>query len=163
MADGKWTWDPRAHSRAIAVLAEPATALEWCGQLEVAAADAVVGKILCVLAAAAVAREVSTTVPGDNSEPETLNLLGAWIDDPTDERFELISALIFDEGQRSAEFGPHGVIWWALRTATSSVGNYEAGWALETACSAAVMAGFSPERLRVIVEGELLSRRRQEG
>jgi hypothetical protein len=53
---------------------------------------------------------------------------------------------------------PHGVIAWARRTTTSSVGNFEAGWALETTCSAAVDAGFTLEQIRRIVAQDLLAR-----
>lgn len=113
--------------------------------------------MLCVCAAAAVAREALTTLGGDVREADAaLELLGLWIDDPTDERFDRICSLIFEEG--SPEFDPHGVVWWALRTATSSVGNYEAGWALSGACTAATEAGLTPERLRSVVEQELMSR-----
>src|SRR4051812_21599530 len=110
-------------------LAASAADLAWCGRLETAATDATVGKVLCLCAAAAVAREVLATRPGATQQAaDALELLGHWIDDPTEERFERICSLIFGNGEL-CNFDPHGVVWWALRTATSSVGNYEAGWA----------------------------------
>jgi hypothetical protein len=140
------------------VLSNPSAGLKWCAQLETSAEDAVVGKVLCVCAAAAIAKEVLAADP--EARPQGVDLLVRWIDDPTDERFERISSLIFGEGELP-DLDPHGVVSWALRAATSSVGNLEAGWALETVCSSAVSAGFSPEQLRVIVERNLLSRERQ--
>jgi hypothetical protein len=93
---------------------------------------------------------------------EAVDLLGRWIDDPTDERFERICSFVFGEGM-PPHLDPHGVIWRALRTATSSVGAFEAGWALATVCSAAIDAGFDPEQLRGIVKQELLSRQQRSG
>jgi hypothetical protein len=68
--------------------------------------------------------------------------------------------VIFPEGELP-DFDPYGVVWWALRTATSSVGHYEAGWALKTACGAAEDAGFSPDQLRQIAVRELMARARR--
>jgi hypothetical protein len=161
----RWTWSATAHPRVEDAVSKPSTDLEWCGQLETSAEDAVVGKVLCVCAAAAVARAVLAADPV--ARPlgvEAVDLLVDWIDDPTEERFERICSLIFDDREPPDHNpDPHGVIAWALRTATSSVGNFEAGWALETTCSAAVSAGFSPEQIRRIVEQELLSRKPQVG
>jgi hypothetical protein len=77
--------------------------------------------------------------------------------DRTEERFGRICSLIFAEGE-PPNFDPYGVVWWALRTATSSVGFSEAGWALKTACGAAEDAGLSPDQLRQIAARELMSR-----
>jgi hypothetical protein len=157
----RWTWNASAHPRVEGILSKPSTGLEWCGQLDISAEDAVVGKVLCVCAAAAVAQAVSVAeaVVGPLGK-EALDLLVSWIDDPTKERFERICTLIFDEGEPpDYNPDPHGVIAWALRTATSSVGNFEAGWALETACGAAIDAGLSPEQIRRIVVQELMSRK----
>jgi hypothetical protein len=97
------------------------------------------------------------TLGGDARQADAaLDLLGRWIDDRSDQRFERICSLIFKE--RAPEFDPHGVVWWALRTATSSAGNVEAGWALGGACAAAVEAGFTPEQLRSVVGLELSCR-----
>jgi hypothetical protein len=143
------------------VVSKPSADFEWCGQLETSAEDAVVGKVLCVCAAAAVARAVSAADSVVRPlAAEALDLLVRWIDDPTEERFERICSLIFDEKDPPDHNpDPHGVIAWALRTATSSVGNFEAGWALESTCSAAVDAGFTFEQIRRIVEQELLARK----
>jgi hypothetical protein len=156
----RWTWDVRRHpvlAQTVADLRGPAAGLEWCAWLEAAAQDEVVGKVLCVCAAAAVARAVlavAPLTPGERKQSEdALHLLSQWIDDPTDERFERICALIFGR-----DYGLHGAVWWALRTATSSVGNDEASWALASTCRAATSAGFNSEQLRAIVRRELMFR-----
>jgi hypothetical protein len=158
MPDERWTWDAQEHPGVAEVLAAPANDLEWCGRLENAPSEAIIGKVLCVCAAAAIAREVveahSAATP---LGIEALELLGRWIDDPTDERFERICALLFGEHKRT-DLDSFSIVGWALRTATSSVGNYEAGWAFEATCKTAVTAGFNPERLRQIAEREVLSR-----
>jgi hypothetical protein len=159
MPEAPWTWGVAEHPAVAGVLAAPAHDLGWCDRLETAPEDAVVGKVPCVCAAAAVAREALMTLGGDARQADaTSELLGRWIDDPTDERFDRICTLAFEEG--SPEFDPLGVVWWALRTATSSVGNHEAGWALGGACAAATDAGLTPEQLRSVVEQELSSRSR---
>lgn len=134
--------------------------LAWCHRLESSAAHAIVGKVLCVCAAAAVARTVLAAQPGAGPEcAAALALLDQWIDDPTEDRFRQICDTIFSEGELP-DLGPGGVAWWALRTATSSVGNYEAGWALASTCGPAVDAGFTPAELRGVVERALLARAR---
>lgn len=146
----KWTWDPTAYPPVADVLSEPTTDLGWCGRLEDAPADTLFGKVLCVCAASAVAREalkarsILTAVAA-----EALVLLDDWIDDPTDERFDRICGLIFPP-DRSPDFDPYGLVWWALRTATSTVGFSEAGWALGSTCGGAIAAGLTPDQLRVI-------------
>jgi len=156
MAVQPWTWDRGAHPRVSAVLAPP-VADGWCDRLE-SAGDALTGKVLCVCAAAAVARAVVAACSNSpHRAAEALELLWRWIDEPTDERFDRICATIFPEGE-PPPLDPHGVVWWALRTATSSVGNGEAGWALASTCAAAEAAGFSPEQLRGLAEQELASR-----
>ena len=161
LADERWTWDAGVHPKVERVLAIPASDLGWCGQLETATTCATVGKVLCVCAAAAVAREIARRCGAGQSVIDALDLLVLWIEDPTDERFESICSLIFDQG--GTEFDQCGVIWWTLRTATSSVGNFEAGWALEATCGAALDAGLTAEQLRMIVERELLSRSQPAG
>jgi hypothetical protein len=161
MPEGPWTWDTREHPAVAGVVAAPAHDLGWCDRLETAPEDAIVEKVLWICAAAAIAREVLMTLGGAARQADAaLEVLGRWIDDPTDERFERICSLIFEEG--SPEFDPPGVVWWALRTATSSVGHFEAGGALGGACDAAVEAGFTPDQLRSVVERELSSRSRPE-
>jgi hypothetical protein len=158
MADQPWTWDGRRHPEVAGVLAAPTADLGWCERLETAAADATVGKVLCVCAAAAVAREVLATCPVSTGQAvAALELLNHWMDEPTDERFDRICSIVFAEAEQP-NLDPYGVVWWAIRTATSSVGNYEAGWALKAVCDAATGAGFSPEQLRAVVEQELQCR-----
>ena len=158
MTEQRWTWDRRGHPRVWAVLVPPAADRGWCGRLESAAADALTGKVLCVCAAAAVARAVLAASPECPEQAgAALGLLERWIDKPTEERFDRICATIFPEGEPTA-LDPHGVVWWALRTATSSVGNGEAGWALASTCVAAEAAGFSSEQLHGLAEEELASR-----
>src|SRR4051812_36811336 len=85
-------------------LATPATDLEWCGRLERATPDVTVGKVLCVCAAAAVARFVLTGNPHSalGAATDALALLNDWIDDPTDGRFERICSIIFAVGEAPA-------------------------------------------------------------
>jgi hypothetical protein len=157
MTEQRWTWDRRAHPGVSAVLAPPAADRGWCDRLE-SVADALTGKVLCVCAAAAVARAVLAACPDCPEQAGgALDLLVRWTDDPTEERFDRICATIFPEGEPPA-LDPHGVVWWALRTATSSVGNGEAGWALSSTCGAAEAAGLGPEQLRGLAEQELAAR-----
>lgn len=154
----RWTWDAAADPGVTTVFSGP----DWCHRLESEASDAVVGKVLCVCAALAIAREVVGETPADPRVAEALDLLERWIDDPTDERFDRICDTLFGDGAQ-AEIGPHDVIWWALRTATSSVGNTEAGWALSSTCSAAEASGFAREQLRGLAERALQARRQEAG
>src|SRR5947207_15944221 len=95
MPDARWTWDALAHPRVPIVLAGPAEGHAWCDELETAATDPVVGKVLCVCAAAAVARAVLASGQGSGQQAaEALELLDRWIDEPKDERFERICGLI---------------------------------------------------------------------
>ena len=151
----RWTWAASSRPSIDAVLADP----EWCDRLERAGPDALTGKVLCACAALGVAREV-TRGWADPAAVEALALLAAWIDDPTEERFNRINDTIFGSGEQP-ELGPHEVAWCALRTATSSVGNSEAGWALSAVCEGAAQAGFGPEVVRSFAARELLSRQRQ--
>lgn len=150
----RWTWDDSSRSSIAAALAAP----DWCDRLERAGPDALAGKVLCVCAALGVAGEVMRG-HDDRAASEALALLANWIDDPTDERFDRICDTIFGPGERP-ELGPHGVVWCALRTATSSVGNGEAAWALGAVCGAAERAGFGPEVVRGFAEREVLARHR---
>ena len=63
MPTERWTWSASAHPRVESVVSKRSTSFKWCGQLETSAEDAVVGKVLCVCAAAAVARAVSAADP----------------------------------------------------------------------------------------------------
>jgi hypothetical protein len=160
MADAGWTWEPWVHPRVASLLAEPAADLGWCVRLDHAPTDSVVGKVLCVCAAVAISREVLAAGPGVGpAASDALALLDGWIDDFTEERFRRICGLIFPPDQ-SPDFDPHGLVRWALRTATSTAEGYgEAGWALETTCSGAVRAGLSVDQLRAIAERAVLARR----
>jgi hypothetical protein len=157
----RWTWNAMEHPQVMEVVSGPTVDFMWCHHLENASQDAIVGKVLCVCAAYAVAREVLATCPEAKPQGvEAVALLGCWIDHPTEERFQRICSLIF-VGEEPPDLDPHGVVSWALRTATSSVGNNEAGWALETLCGTAISAGFGPDKLREMVEKELLWRLHQ--
>jgi hypothetical protein len=147
----RWTWDASMHPGVASAL----TSSNWCNELEQSASDPIIGKVLCVCAGLAVAREVVGDSPANSSE--ALKLLDDWIDDPTVERFDRICDIIFGPDE-SVEVGPHGVIWWALRTATSSVGNFEAGWALSSTCGAAVASGHDPEVLRAVAMKGVLAK-----
>jgi hypothetical protein len=159
MIQDSWTWDDQENSLICRVLGDETGDLGWCDYIEKAPADPLVGKVLCVCVAAGIAREVLASINRDDAPAKVaIELLDRWIDEPTDERFERIGYLIFEEG--SPEFDAHGVVLWALRTATSSVGNSEAGWALMSLCAGAMSSGFSVESLRGIAARELQSRRR---
>lgn len=161
MASEAWTWEPSAHPRVVNLLAESVADLEWCARLEDAPTDPVVGKVLCVCAAAAIAREVLAAGSGVGpAAAAALALLSDWIDDPTEERLGRICGIIFPPN-KSPDLDPYGLVWWALRTATSTAEGYgEAGWALETTCSGALRAGYSPDQLRTIARHTALSRQR---
>lgn len=150
----RWTWDAEAYPDVASALA----ALDWCDRLENAASDPLVGKVLCVCAALGVALHVVGELGADSRTADALDLLARWIDDPSEERFDRICGTIFGPDE-PAQIGPYGVGWWALRTATSSVGNFEAGWALGSACGAAEAAGFTPEGVRVVAQRAVLARR----
>lgn len=142
MASELWTWDEPTLPGIAGALAAPAA--DWCNRLETAAGDAIVGKVLCVCAAAAITQAVLSTDGDTPQATNALRLLDRWIDDPADERFAEICALI--SGGADPDLGPHGVGWWALRTATSSVGNFEAGWALASTCGGGRNGGVQPRR-----------------
>ena len=159
MPEERWTWDSSKHLAIAGVFEASDQDLGWCDRLEVAPKDAIVGKVLCVCVGAGVAREVVARLGGDTRPADAaLELLGQWIDDPSDERFDQIYALIF-KGELP-RFDAHDVVSWALRVATSSVGNFEAGWALSSTCDHAMKAGLTPEQLRSVAERELASRSR---
>ena len=159
MAERSWTWNSQEHPEVAAALAAPAVDLEWCDQLESAPSDMVVGKVLCVCAASSIARLVLDGQGGDVSQAsDSLKLLDCWIDEPTDERFDRICEVIFEEDW--PESAAIKVAWWALRTATSAVGCGEAGWALGGACDNALKTGLTPEQLRAVAEQAVASRAR---
>lgn len=121
----------------------------WTDSLETAADDAVEGKVLCVCAALAIARHVhGEQQPLLAGGVAPLTLLEQWIDDPTNERFEQITQLLFVNRRIGVGPLPDRISWWALRVATASVGNYEAGWALRSLCENAAKLGVTPQEMR---------------
>jgi hypothetical protein len=159
MSGTLWTWDAREHADVAVALAAPASDLDWCERLETAPKDGVVGKVLCVCAASSIARLVLFGQSGGVSEAlDALELLDCWIDDPTPERFDRICALIFEEGL--PESAMNRLAWWALRTATSCVDCWEAGWAFQALCDTALESGFSAEQLRATAERAVAARAR---
>src|SRR4051794_11345794 len=97
MPDELWMWDVRAHPKVARVFATPAAGPGWCDSLEAAPTCPTVGKVLCACVAAAIAREVLAACPVGKDAAGALELLARWIDDPTDERFRGICALLFGE------------------------------------------------------------------
>ena len=159
MTEQVWTWNSQEHFEVAVALAAPAVDLEWCDRLEAAPSEMVVGKVLCVCAASSIARRVLDGQRGDVSQAsDVLELLDRWIDEPTDERFDRICKIIFEEDW--PESAAIKVAWWALRTATSAVGCAEAGWALGAACDNALKTGLTPEQLRAVAERAVTSRAR---
>ena len=158
----RWSWEPQAHPIVLGLLAQPVADLGWCARLDHAPTDSIVGKVLCVCAAAEITRTVLVARQGvGQAATDALALLDRWIDDPTEERFQAICGLIFP-AELSPELDSYGLVWWALRTATSTAEGYgEAGWALESTCGGAIRAGFSPDQLRVIAERAVLARQHQ--
>jgi hypothetical protein len=88
-----------------------------------------------------------------------LALLNEWVDDPSNARFDEICAIVF--GDDAPVLDSVGAVWWALRTATSSVGNYEAGWALSSAFDAACAAGLATDEIYDAAIGEVQLRRNE--
>jgi hypothetical protein len=163
--DSRWTWDDRMHPNVCQLVDEAKSVHDWCGHIENSPTDAIVGKVLCTCAALAIAKEVLATqicdVETRRKAAEPLVLLDQWIDSPTEDRSERIADLLHHEKQAcSDDLDPYGVVWWTLRVSMSSVGNFEAGWALGTVCSAAQKSGFDDETLRLIAKRALQSRLR---
>ena len=153
----KWTWNSIEHPAVMNVLSGECTALNWCDQLETAASDPITGKVLCACAAMGIARGVMRDSKFNSQQAtDALVLLQQWIDDPIDERFDRICSLLF--GVDAPVLDQFGVTGWSLRVATSSVGNYEAGWALSGTCEAALKAGYIPVDLCRFAELEIRSR-----
>ena len=119
--------------------------------------DPITGKVLCACAAMGIARGVMRDSKFNSQQAtDALVLLQQWIDDPIDERFDRICSLLF--GVDAPVLDQFGVTGWSLRVATSSVGNYEAGWALSGTCEAALKAGYIPVDLCRFAELEIRSR-----
>ncbi len=68
MSDKSWSWDEVIHSDVMGVLVAPADdLLKWCNRLETAPTDAVVGKVLCVCGAVAIAQKLLANSPETTS------------------------------------------------------------------------------------------------
>jgi hypothetical protein len=152
---GLWMWSQQELPNLLSRFDHPFST-DWCDQLEGAANDSVTGKVLCVCVAWELAREVTFTA--DSVHEPSVNALcslGEWIDDPTEERFESIRRLVFEEG---SQVEPQLVVWWALRVATSAVGCKEAAWALQAACDEAMKTGLDFQRIQVIAKRAVMRR-----
>lgn len=163
MREEAWTWDAKAHPRAVAIIDSPTIGAEWCDRLETAAENAVIGKLWCVCVAESAARaalEADEHRHSRRRDAEALDLLVCWIDAPTEARFDGICTFLFNErGERESTL--HEAVWWALRTAAASIGNLEVAWALASTFDAALRAGLTPEQLGATAIHALRSRRRQ--
>jgi hypothetical protein len=130
-----WTWSSEDYPSVLKVFseAENQSSREWYDQLETAA-DCLTGKVLCVCAGIALARTVIEKKFIDHKETqeanELLDELDKWIDYPTDERNDYIAKFLFEDQLDYTEDTPLETVWSALRIATSSLGNYEAGYQL---------------------------------
>ena len=151
----RWTWDPALNPKVVAILSGGGEG-EWYDSLESAANDCVVGKVICVCAARAMACEALKQPGIDPASAEALDLLGRWIDAPSDERFEGLRWRAYDDD--SPEFDSHGCVWWAIRTAMSAVGFTGASWALSSAFAAAEAAGLGRDQIRQAAFQEIAAR-----
>ncbi len=120
----------------------------WFERLECEAESALHGKVLCVCAGAVIARRALVAEPGSPLSEQALALLEGWIDEPTEARFAHIAALLFGDDGGGPQPELDEIAWWALRVATSSVGNFEAGWALGALCDVALNRGLAFEEVR---------------
>jgi len=75
--------------------------------------------------------------------------------------FARIPGILY-RGEGAAGADRHGVAWWAMRTAASSVGYYEAGWALKAACGTATSAGLTQDAVREPARAGVMARWRVE-
>lgn len=131
----RWTWDAIKHPGVLKVFSSNTSTCQWFYDLETDASDAVTGKVLCVVAGVAIAHAIITKEFLEHEQLQEslalLDLADDWIDNPTDQRFDQITQFLFGDGSEWEELGDPGeVVWSALRIATSSIGNFEAGWAL---------------------------------
>jgi hypothetical protein len=154
----KWFWDNQQNSHVEDLLIDASIDPAWRHRLEKSADDPLVGKLLCVCAAIGIARTVFP--PESPSDARAaLEILESWVDNPTTDSFGILCRLIFDDTVGNTGNDLPEAVWWAIRTATSSVGNYEASWALSGAWDAAVRAGASSALLGRAIQDALLSRR----
>jgi hypothetical protein len=129
----------------------------WCASLEQLVVDPIVGKVLCVCASIGIAHSVVTRAGSKHLLP-VLSLLNAWVDQPSDHHFRELEQFLASF-EPLPEDSAAETIWWALRSATCTVGNFEAEWALHSACSAAARAGLSPREISEAAAAELRGRR----
>ena len=158
----QWSWDAQKHSHVQDVLMDASIDPEWCDRLEKSTDDTVVGMLLCVCAATAIARAVflaESSIAGPSEARAPLELLENWIDNPTAESFEGLCRFIFEDAEANTGNDLPEAVWWAIRTAASSAGNYEASWALRGTWDAAMRAGASPAQLARVMQNAVLSRR----
>jgi hypothetical protein len=157
-----WTWSASDAPDVKALLMSPLQDLEWCHSLNTTK-QVVTGKVLTVCAALSIAREYlqhkdSKQITSDDFE--ALEFLEAWINEPTIDRFEQICLMLFGEEETNEPYtNLNPVVWWALRTATSSIdGCGEIEWVLENLCQTMVEEGFSPLWLSTVALKEIKHR-----
>lgn len=152
MSTTTWTWSAGAHPALVRVVEDASHIDDWVAALDGAASDVVTSKVVCVCAAFGIATRATGRQAGGAStvDKEHLALLISWVDEPTDARFERICTELFGpESSTNHEPRVSDVVFWALRTATSSVdGCAEAAWALEATCDAASSVGLAPMEIK---------------
>jgi hypothetical protein len=162
----RWTWDSAKHPHVLDVLSPSGLTGEWYDKLEnwydkleeAATDDFVTGKVLCVVAGIAIAKAVvMAEFHGHERRAEAVQLLDladAWVDDPTNERFDQITEFLFDDDREFTDPNdPLNVTWCALRIATSCVGAGEAAWALSSVDDCAKSASLDAREIaRVAVK-----------
>lgn len=130
----RWSWSVSANPDVSTALAASECNSDWCYGLEASAAEAVTGKVICVVIAIAIAREhLQTQFQLHRELQEGLRLLDfaeSWVDNPTNETFEQIEKWLFDSSTSVSEDGPLRTTWGVLRAVTSAPGCKEAAWAL---------------------------------
>jgi hypothetical protein len=149
----KWTWSAHEYPEVISLLDRPSENSAWWDDLE-RACDPIGCKVLSVIAAASIARDSLANASEHERHIEdsrALDLVEAWIDDPTDERSERICVMIFGEERDAAKRADLSrVVWWTLRTATASVDAPEASWALQSLCQNLAETGIAEAWLREV-------------
>ncbi len=146
----RWTWNPERHpgtARLLDSLQSHVDIHDWPHAIENDASDAIIGKVLAVVAGIGIA---STTHLSRQAQ-EAIAVVNGWVDSPTEEAFHRVCAIHDDPSLRMPAY--------VARIAMSSVGNYEAGHFLGTVVIKAREAGLSE---KAIIEAVLsaLDRRR---
>lgn len=155
-----WAWDSRREPGVYAAF-DVSGDLDWCDSLEDAPEDAVDGKVACTVAALGVVESVLEKTGELNRADVQMAraTLRTWIGTGSDDAADQVFALAFS-GDEEEPPTPRGrelpeVLSWALRCATSSVGNYEAGWALRGCAQRALDLGLTPQALKEAARREL--------